>query len=557
MHDCDVSHYNSDIEYEIKQIIMDNTHYRTLYEISKALHQQNLDIRRTLQTLLSKTGEAVAVKSGCLITFKSPKEVDQVYILGASDTPKNRNRELWDILHKHGLVGYVYYSDRSVVLRNIETDPRWPSLPDVDFLPKTGSAIGLPLGRGTDIFGVLLMVHDEVDYFTKDRLSLLDEIVRMASDALSNARELQLVRSGDTRYQAVFEHTPVPVILTDPSGTIEDANFKACEYLGFGRGVLQGIPIHDINVVTAEEFLSLSEDEEKFIRTSIYNIDGEEIPTVVRARRITINERTYIEWILQDVTVQMELEQLRKDLSAMVYHDLRGPLGSIHTALSKLEQIFEKEDNPLTKRLVQLGLRSSQQVSRLVESLLDIQRLEENDKIHNLRPTELHVMMTEALQLVQPIGDEAGVKIELDVTKLPPALMDVDMITRVVINLVENGIKYTPKGGQIWLSAKQVDNMLEISVRDTGPGIPEEMRARVFDKFSRVKYKDAPKGVGLGLAFCRLAVEAHGGNIWVESDGKNGSDFKFTLPVELSREPQDTERVTGKDNEESELATSA
>lgn len=135
------------------------------------------------------------------------------------------------------------------------------------------------------------------------------------------------------------------------------------------------------------------------------------------------------------------------------------------------------------------------------------------------------------------------------------------MITRVVINLTENGIKYTPKGGQVWLSAKQVDNMVEISVRDTGPGIPEEMRVRVFDKFSRVKYKNAPKGIGLGLAFCRLAVEAHGGRIWVESDGKNGSNFKFTLPIETPRETQKQETPeeskTEDDEEPSPLATSA
>jgi two-component system, NtrC family, sensor histidine kinase KinB len=545
-------------KYKIKKISMTITHYRTLYEIAKSLHQQNLDIRRTLQTLLSKTADAVGVTNGCLITFKTPNEIDHVYILGASDTPENRNRELWNTLHKHGLVGYVYYSDRSVVLRNIQTDPRWPSLPDVDFLPKAGSAIGLPLGRGTDIFGVLLMVHPEVDYFTEKRLSMLDEIVRMASDALGNARELQLVRTGDTRYQAVFEHTPVPVILTDTTGTIEDANFKACEYLGFGRGVLQGIPIHDINIVTSEQFVTLSEDEEKFIRTSIYDIDGNEIPTVVRARRIHINERTYIEWVLQDVSVQMELEQLRLDLSAMVYHDLRGPLGSIHTVINKLSEVLHEHDNPLVLKLLKLGLRSSQQVSRLVESLLDIQRLEEGDAIHDKRPTELHVMMTDALQLVQPMAEEVGIHLELDVTKLPPALMDVNMVTRVVINLIENAVKYTPNGGQIWLSAKQIEDKVEVSVRDTGPGIPPEMAARIFNKFSRVKYKDVPKGIGLGLAFCRLAIEAHGGTIWVESDGKNGSDFKFTLPMEIKKDPKKSAKsAEGDDKAKSEFATSA
>lgn len=534
---------------------MDITHYRTLYEIAKSLHQQNLSVQRTLQTLLAKTGEAVNVTNACLITFQTPNEIDHVYILGAEDTPENRDRDLWNTLHKHGLVGYVYHSDRSVVIRNIQTDPRWPSLPNVNFLPDTGSAVGLLLGRGTNVFGVLLMVHPQVDYFTKDRLDLLNEIARMASDALGNAHELQLVRTGDTRYQAVFEHTPVPVVLTDTTGTIEDANFKACEYLGFGRGVLQGIPIHDINIVTSEEFVSLSTDEEKFIRTSIYDIDGQEIPTVVRARRIRINERTYIEWILQDVSIQMELEQLRKDLAAMVYHDLRGPIGNIHNTINGLEKILQDHENPTVLKLLKYGQRSTQQVSRLIESLLDIQRLEEGDPVHDKRPTELHVMMTDALQLVQPMAEDYGVQLELDVTKLPPALMDVNMITRVVINLIENGIKYTPRNGQIWLSAKQIHDKVEISVRDTGPGIPPEMGARVFDKFSRVKYKNAPKGIGLGLAFCRLAIEAHEGTIWVESDGKNGSNFKFTLPIEITQDPQKKESES--DEEQKQYAASA
>jgi signal transduction histidine kinase len=96
---------------------------------------------------------------------------------------------------------------------------------------------------------------------------------------------------------------------------------------------------------------------------------------------------------------------------------------------------------------------------------------------------------------------------------------------------MENAVKYTPMGGTITLSAAQDGSSIRISVSDSGPGIPKHLQKTIFDKFSRVKYKDAPKGVGLGLAFCRLAVEAHGGQIWVESEPGQGSSFLFTLPA--------------------------
>jgi len=110
------------------------------------------------------------------------------------------------------------------------------------------------------------------------------------------------------------------------------------------------------------------------------------------------------------------------------------------------------------------------------------------------------------------------------------------MIQRVIINLMENAVKYSPNGGEITLGALQRDNQVCISVKDSGPGIPKNMQNRIFDKFSRVKYSDVPKGVGLGLAFCRLAIEAHGGKIWVESEPGQGSTFWFALPLETQKQ---------------------
>ena len=256
------------------------------------------------------------------------------------------------------------------------------------------------------------------------------------------------------------------------------------------------------------------------------------MPVVVRARRLFFDDNDVIAWVEQDISAQMELEQLRQDLSAMVYHDLRGPLHTIYSSIVTLQRVLHREQNSIVTDLLDVGVRSTQQLSRLVESLLDIQRLEEGKAVLDPKPTSMHVVLAQAAQLVQPLIKESSQTLQLDLSDfLPLITCDSDMILRVVINLMENAVKYTPMGGMITLSAQPEPDGVHIRVSDTGPGIPRHLLRQIFDKFSRVKYKDAPKGVGLGLAFCRLAVEAHGGQIWVESELEQGSSFIFTLPT--------------------------
>ena len=115
--------------------------------------------------------------------------------------------------------------------------------------------------------------------------------------------------------------------------------------------------------------------------------------------------------------------------------------------------------------------------------------------------------------------------------ELPALYIDQEMIERVIINLLDNAIKYSPPGGAITLSTASSNGEVYVRVKDSGPGIPPEAQQLIFDKFARVKQRNMPHGVGLGLAFCKLAVEAHGGRIWVRSNGI-GSTFTIALPVQ-------------------------
>jgi signal transduction histidine kinase len=130
---------------------------------------------------------------------------------------------------------------------------------------------------------------------------------------------------------------------------------------------------------------------------------------------------------------------------------------------------------------------------------------------------------------VQP-GKEQRILLELP-PELPPVLVDAEMVRRVLINLLENATKYTPPSSTIILGASQRPGEVELWVRDNGPGIPTGEQERIFEKYTRVDLPNRPRGLGLGLAFCRLAVEMHGGRIWVESEPGQGACFRFTLPV--------------------------
>jgi PAS domain S-box-containing protein len=507
-----------------------------LYRIARVLRHQEADTQTVLQNALSLIAEIIGAKHGCVVTFQKDNRVNQTFILSATGELDSRYK-LWQALIKTGLVAFVQHSRRTIVVRDILTDPRWPHLTDTPAHLTTGSAIGLPMEKNDNLFGVLALIHPTVDFFDDDMLGWLNAAADIITSSIGNAIILNTTPRGESRYRWLFEDAVVPIIITNLDGYILDVNRKACEFLKYKREQIIRMPISAIHrmgtgPIGANRFESLQEGKELAFRSLAWPSAGDDLPVFVRARRMNFDDNDVIVWVEQDLSIQMELEQLRQDLSAMVYHDLRGPLHTIYSSLSTLAKLLNKETQPGVNDLLDVGVRSTRQLSRLVESLLDIQRLEEGKAVIDPKPTSIHSLLASAVQLVQPIVNESQQSLKLQLANdLPYITCDQDMILRVVTNLLENAVKYTPMGGQIRLGADKHHDRVRISISDSGPGIPKQMQRQIFDKFSRVKYKDAPKGLGLGLAFCRLAVEAHGGQIWVESEPEEGSTFLFTLPT--------------------------
>jgi signal transduction histidine kinase len=187
--------------------------------------------------------------------------------------------------------------------------------------------------------------------------------------------------------------------------------------------------------------------------------------------------------------------------------------------------------------IVDIAMRSTERVKRLANSLLDINRLESGQPIVDLKEVRIQRLVNDALETVKHTADAKSLQIEHHIPDgLPSVFVDEEMIRRVLINLLENAVKFTPTRGRILVAADASEASLHLCVQDSGIGIPEEARDRIFDKFTRIRMENVPRGIGLGLAFCRLAMEAHGGRIWVEPNEPQGSKFCFILPV---KEPFD------------------
>jgi signal transduction histidine kinase len=229
-----------------------------------------------------------------------------------------------------------------------------------------------------------------------------------------------------------------------------------------------------------------------------------------------------------------ELLRLREELANMIVHDLRNPLSVITTGLDLLEHAPPANTEATYADMVtEMMGRSVRRMQRLVNTLLDIACLEEGHMTLHLLPLDVSSLVEEVIEEERPLAQGKRVTLENRATgELSRVLADPDVIPRVVANLLDNAIKFTPRGGRVWVETRDEGEEIRIEVVDTGAGIPPEERERVFEKFTQVPGQEEPRrGSGLGLAFCQMAVEAHGGRIRVEDGpGDNGTRIVFTLP---------------------------
>jgi two-component system, sensor histidine kinase and response regulator len=225
------------------------------------------------------------------------------------------------------------------------------------------------------------------------------------------------------------------------------------------------------------------------------------------------------------------LETLRDSLVHMVVHDLRSPLAAISACLEVIKWDAEEQHRQELAADVETALHATRTIIRLVNSVLDVSKMEGAEMRLQLAPADIAAVARESVdELESLVGTRQLVRDWPDDPVM--AVVDRDLVARVMQNLLSNALKFTPAAGSITVAVEANDDMVRVAVSDTGPGIPREYRERVFEKFGQVEALSRGQrfSTGLGLTFCRLAVEAHGGRIGVDSEVDHGSTFWFVLP---------------------------
>ncbi len=506
-----------------------------LVDISREL-STTLDSTAILKRVLMLSAHNMGAERGSLITLDLDKKpLDAAIVVGDVFLPHTL-QHLKEII-ENGLARLVIESCKPALIEDTSRDERWMHRPDDD--PKESgakSALCVPLLAQDELVGVLTLVHPVPGFFNGQDLEQLQAIADLAALAVRNARLYDSLDEAHKLYRDLFQDNIDPCLITDWEGRVLEANRQAAGAINIPQQDLAGLQIadlHDMNwevlgigygVVRSGEMLSYE--------SILHCASGQHIPVIVYARSTQYFGGEAIQWILRDIRERRQLDLMREDLAAMIYHDLRSPLSNIVSSLDILPSLLPKDASPTVNSILQIATRSADRMQRMISSLLDIHRLESGQSILSLSPVKVDDLAMEALETVRPYFESRQQQVEICIpVGLPCLNVDGDMIRRVIINLLENAGKYSPMKSKVVLGAGYSEGWITIWVKDEGPGVPEEAHLAIFEKFIRLPRESHARGMGLGLSFCRLAVQVHGGKIWVESQPQEGSCFKFSLPV--------------------------
>ena len=425
------------------------------------------------------------------------------------------------------------------------------------FLFPAQTVVGIPLKHAGQVIGVLNVAVTDPAQVGENEIRALELLANQAAVAVRNVRLYEAVRDGRDRMQAVLNTVRDGLVLVDGEGYLLQINPAAERFVG--RDMRPFIGQHFIRVLrTLERQGWQASDYFSWEELRAMLLDLRENPYRLTRRELKVrlgNQDCYFEeesapvlaedgepigrlFVWHDVTETRALEDARAELIHTIVHDLRSPLTAIKGGLNVLHELGQDpSETALAQEILQVVENSTDGLLALVESLLDVARLETGQMPLEFTAAPLAVPLDEAVRLMGVLAQEADVALQAQVPEALPLLhIDIDKVRRVFINLLDNALRFTPSGGRVVVQAapEPGGRHVRVTVTDSGPGIPPDARARIFERFATGLTglpQRGRKGLGLGLTFCRLAVEAHGGRIWVEDAPGGGAAFIFTLPV--------------------------
>ncbi len=390
------------------------------------------------------------------------------------------------------------------------------------------------------------LVDEAITYWWEVRVVPLndDEALVIVRDLTEWKRGEQALRESEERFRQAFEEAPIGVALVDLDGRFLRVNHALCEILNHDQTELLLLTLEDIvhpdDQTTDEEYLhQIMADEIRSyqVEKRFFNRQGGIVWISLNVS--LVRERTtppYFIVQMQDISDRYQIERIKNEFISAVSHELRTPLTAIRGSLGLLDSGFYRDKPDRSAELLHIALNNSERLVRLVNDILDLERLESGKIKFVLESCRASDLSAQAIESVGVLADGAAITLVND-TESIEILAAPDAIVQTLTNLLSNAIKFSPPHSTIRLTTaiagENHRSFLRFSVNDQGQGIPEDKLTSIFDRFGQVNISDSRQkgGTGLGLAICKSIVEQHGGKIWVESVLGQGSTFYFTIPL--------------------------
>lgn len=378
----------------------------------------------------------------------------------------------------------------------------------------------------------------EGDLEQEIRISSRDEIGILAASLNNMARRLKenidQITEERNKLAAILSSMDEGVLAIDRQGNIILINpvveklFRVTAEEAVGRNVIEVIRNYELERLIRK---ALEENIHQAVEMSFLMPD----PRIFRVQLVPLRrgeEMAGIVVVLRDISELRRLEQMRSEFVANVSHELRTPLASIRGFTETLLD-GALEDPTVARHFLQIIHDEAERLTRLINDLLSLSALESRRREPNRKLLDWHRLVGEVVSMLAPLVQGKNLEVEVKVAEdLPPVPADRDMMGQMLINLLDNAIKYTPDGGKIKVAVWGEGDNLVLQVADTGIGIPPESLPRIFERFYRADKARSRElgGTGLGLAIVKHIVEAHGGRIEVESRVNGGTSFTVYLP---------------------------
>jgi signal transduction histidine kinase len=437
-----------------------------------------------------------------------------------------------------GVAGVVASLHRSIYLESYSRD--WHGIDELPLARETfGSVICVPLVYGGEAIGVLMVIAGvQGRLFSHDDVHLLELLGSQAAVAIAHSRLFadqraltEQVEAAHSQLETVLTGTENPVIAVDRQFRVVFANPAAAT--AFDRNLVVGELITSIlppQALPASLRDTLSNLRRN--RTHIYEISLNGRIYLCHIARLGRPRITGFVAVLNDVTQLKELDRIKSEMVRMTSHDLKNPIQAALANVDLLRDDLAGVNDHEISHALDVIEKQLERMHRIISGILDLERIKSGATLTDIcRPAEI---VDNTLSEMRHWADDKQIKlVSVVATDIPNFQGDVEQFSRALTNLVENGIKFTPIGGQVTIKVIARDNRVIFEVSDSGIGIPLELHERIFERFFRGRQKGVEhvSGSGLGLSLVKTIVENHGGEIFLESTEGVGTTFYIVVPA--------------------------